>query len=279
MPLEYEPELTYGLINNFLERAVALDPSFAPPHAMMAWLYLSEATIGVGPPLGQMLDQALSAARTAIQLDHNSAIAHAMLAWVLDHQGNSGSALEEAETAINLNPNDPQGHLIKGHVLMLSGRPDAAREPLNTALRLDPRGPIAAVVKLKLTTCSYFERDYETADAAGRRVIRAWPNFPRPYLVYAAVLGQLGRADEARKALDAAIAASPSVLQKPYEFVARLTFVPWITSICSTACVRRDGGAMEVDFQPGEKRQLQREPRSQGSGSHPNSAVVDAGRR
>ena len=195
---------------DFLERAVALDPSFAPPHAMLAWLYLSEATIGVGPPLAEMLEQAQSAARTAIQLDHDSAIAHAMLAWVLDHQGNGGSALEEAETAINLNPNDPQGHLIKGHVLMLSGRPDAAREPLNTALRLDPRGPIAAVVMLKLTTCSYFERDYEAADSAARRVIRAWPDFPRPYLVHAAVLGQLGRSGDARKALEAAIAASPS---------------------------------------------------------------------
>jgi adenylate cyclase len=59
-------------------------------------------------------------------------------------------------------------------------------------------------------TCSYLERDYVAADAAARRVIRAWPDFPRPYLVHAAVLGQLGRADEARKALSAAIAASPS---------------------------------------------------------------------
>ena len=194
----------------FLERSVALDPRFAPPHGMLAWLYLSEATIGVGPPLRETLIPALTAARTALELDPDSAIAHAMLAWVLDHQGNSRSALEEAETAIALNPNDPQGHLIKGHVLLHSGRPAEARESLGSALRLDPRGPIAAVALLKLTTCDYFQRDYEAAEAIVRRVLRSWPDFPRPYLVFAAVLGQLGRTEEARAALDMAIAASPS---------------------------------------------------------------------
>jgi TolB-like protein/Flp pilus assembly protein TadD len=195
---------------DFLERAIALDPRFAPPYAMLAWLHLSEATTGVGPPFEETLILAQVAARTAIELDHDSGIAHAMLAWVLDHQGKGGSALEEAETAINLSPNDPQGYLIKGHVLMLSGRPAEARDPLNIALRLDPHGPVAAVVLLKLAMCGYLERDYISAEATGRRVIRAWPEFPRPYLVYAAVLGQIGGSDEARAALDAAIAASPS---------------------------------------------------------------------
>jgi Flp pilus assembly protein TadD len=160
--------------------------------------------------LRETLVPAQTAARTALELDADSAIAHAMLAWVLDHQGNSRSALEEAETAIGLNPNDPQGHLIKGHVLLHSGRPVEARDSLTIALRLDPRGPIAAVVLLKLTTCGYFQRDYVAAEALARRVLRSWPEFPRPYLVFAAVLGQLGRTEEARAALDMAIAASPS---------------------------------------------------------------------
>jgi adenylate cyclase len=58
--------------------------------------------------------------------------------------------------------------------------------------------------------CGYLEREYDEAEATARRVIRAWPEFPRPYLLHAAVLGQLGRTDEARTALEAAIAISPS---------------------------------------------------------------------
>ena len=66
---------------------------------------------------------------------------------------------------------------------------------------------------LKLTTCGYFERDYLKAETAARRVIRAWPEFPRPYVVFAAVLGQLGRVNEAHAALDAAITVSPSYFE------------------------------------------------------------------
>jgi adenylate cyclase len=193
----------------FLQRAIVLDPRFAPPHALLAWLYLSEATTGVGPPWAETLTLAQAAARTAVELDQGSAIAHAMLAWVLDHQGQSGPALDEAETAIALNPNDPQGYLSKGHILQLSGRPGEARNPLATALRLDPRGPVAGVVLFKLASCAYFERDYIAAETLGRRVIRGWPEFPRTYPWFAAVLGQLGRTGEARAALDAAIAVSP----------------------------------------------------------------------
>ena len=195
---------------NFLQLSVDLDPRFAPPHALLAWLYLSEATTGIGLPLDEALTPAQSAARTAIELDQGSGIAHAMLAWVLDHQGHREAALEEAETAITLNLNDPQGYLIKGHILMHGGQPAKAREPLTTALRLDPRGPVASVVLLKFTACGYFERDYATSETMARRVIRAWPDFPRPYLWLAAALGQLGRTNEARGALEAAMAASPS---------------------------------------------------------------------
>ena len=40
------------------------------------------------------------------------------------------------------------------------------------------------------------------------RAIREFPKFARPYPVYAAALGQLGRTEEARAALDAYLAVS-----------------------------------------------------------------------
>ena len=55
-----------------------------------------------------------------------------------------------------------------------------------------------------------------TAEDAARRAFRAYPEHPsisRPYLWLAAALGQQGRADEARSALNAAVAASPSYLK------------------------------------------------------------------
>jgi adenylate cyclase len=199
----------FSTARDFLQRAVALDPRFAPPHAMLAWLYTSRATLGVGLPLGESVRLAEIEARTAIELDPGSVLAHSMLAWVFDHQGDQGTALEEAEIAIALNANDPHGHLIMGRVLILSGRPGEGREPLATALRFDPRGPTAPSMMHHRTMGCYFEGDYLGAEAMARRAIRAYPQFSRSYLWLAAALGQLGRAVEALGALDSAIAASP----------------------------------------------------------------------
>jgi TolB-like protein len=202
-----------GQSRNCLERAVARDPGFAPPHALLAWLCISEATLGLGAPLHEAAAAAYDEAQRAIQLDHDCAIAHAMLAWVLDHQGLPGPALEEAETAIALNPNDPQGHLIKGHILIYTGRRREGREPLDLAFRLDPRGPVAAAVLLHLAKGCYWERDYLSSETFARRAIRGWPTFPRPYPWLAAALAQLGRAEEAKAALQAAIGISPGYLR------------------------------------------------------------------
>lgn len=206
----------YVAARHFLQQAVALDPRFAPPHAVLASGYLSEASLGVRA-LEEGVRLAESEARIALQLDPESAIAHAVLAWVFGFQGDQAAALEEAEAAIMLNPNDPYGHLIKGRTLVFSGLPGDARKSLATALRLDPRGPTSLGVMMHRAIGCYFERDYAASETLARRVIRDYRHVPRPYTWLAAALGQLGRIDEAHAALDAAIAASPSY----FEFMTR----------------------------------------------------------
>jgi adenylate cyclase len=201
---------------HFLRRAIALDPRFAPAHAMLASRYIWEASIGAGAPPGESARLAEGEARIALELDPDSALAHAVLAWVLGFQGDQTTALEEAEIAIALNPSDPQGHLVKGRVLVFSGQSGNARESLATALRLDPRGPSALSVSVHSVIGRYFERDYLAAVAMARRAVQTWPQLYRPYPL-AAALGQLGRIVEARAALAAAIGASPSF----FEFITR----------------------------------------------------------
>jgi adenylate cyclase len=196
----------------FLQRAVALDPRFAPAHAMLASCYLSETSLGARS-VQEGVRLAEAEARTALELDPDSAIAHAVLAWVFGFQGDQGPAMEEADAAIALDPNDPRGHMIKGRILVFSGQPAEAREFLATALRLDPRGPTALGVMVHRAIGCYFEGDYLASEAIARRAIRAYPQTPRPYAWLAAALGQLGRVDEAHAALDAGIAASPSYFE------------------------------------------------------------------
>jgi TolB-like protein/Tfp pilus assembly protein PilF len=198
---------------DFLQKAVALTPRFASAHAMLAFHYISEATSGMGPSMRESGRLAEEAARTAIALDPRSSVAHAMLAWTLCSLGDRGLALEEANTAIALNSNDPWGYLSKGLHLMVSGHHAEARETLANALRLDPLGPTASLVSHLRAHCYYFERDYSAAEAAARRLIREYPEFSRPPVTLAAALGQLGRVEEARVALEAAIATSLPILR------------------------------------------------------------------
>jgi adenylate cyclase len=195
---------------DYLQKAAALDQGFAQPHAFLALLYLTENTLGVGLSQRDSVKLAEAEARTAVALDPDNAMGHATLAWALDHQGELGLAQEEADIAVSLNPNDPYAQMSKGRILVFSGRMTEAQELLTTALRLDPHGPTAPAVLHHFGIGSYFQRDYSAAEANTRRAIRTFPDFPRPYPVLAAALGQLERTDEARAALEAAIAVSPS---------------------------------------------------------------------
>lgn len=200
-------------LRDFLQQAVALTPRFASAHAMLAFLYTAEATRGMGSSMEESGRLAEEAARTAIDLDPRSSVAHAMLAWTLCCLGDRGLALEEWSTAIALNANDPWGYLSKGLYLMVSGHHADAREPLANALRLDPLGPTASVVSHLFAHCYYLERDYAAAEATARRLIREYPEFSRPRVTLAASLGQLGRVEEARAALEAAIKTSLPILR------------------------------------------------------------------
>jgi TolB-like protein len=204
---------------DLLQQAVTVNPRFAPAHVMLARLYLLDSMWG-GPPMRESLRLAEAAARTALDLDPYCAWSHTAVAWVNYCQGDRGAALEEAEIAITLNLNSPLGYAVKGMILM-SGQPAEAREFLDTALRLDPRGPIAPTVRHNCGVSFYLERDYVAAEATIRRTIQAYPDYPRSYLWLAATLGQLGRAEEALAALNAAIAASPLYFKNLTEALAQ----------------------------------------------------------
>jgi adenylate cyclase len=68
----------------------------------------------------------------------------------------------------------------------------------------------------------YFCHDYEAAIEAAKRTIRAYPEFPNTYRWLAAALGQTGRIEEAKEALETAIALAPAAFDM---YVRRR--VPW----------------------------------------------------
>ena len=56
----------------------------------------------------------------------------------------------------------------------------------------------------------YFCREYAAAVEAARDAIRSYPDHPLIYRLLAASLGQIGRIEEAKEALEKAIAIAPA---------------------------------------------------------------------
>ena len=56
----------------------------------------------------------------------------------------------------------------------------------------------------------YRSGEYKAAVDTANRAIRSYPNYPNTYCWLAAALGQLGRIEEAKQALEKAIAIAPA---------------------------------------------------------------------
>jgi adenylate cyclase len=182
------------------ERALAMDPRYAPAHAALGWTYFEEAKSGWTEFLDDAITRAESAARAAIDLDPVNESAYRLLGFARLFRGKNDLAIADLDRAIELNPSDAESHWMRGAVLMWSGRLDRAVEALETASRL---GPNLASSAMNLGTTYYLQGRHEEAV----RVLEGGlSRDPDPlmrsysYVALAAAYGQLGRAEDAARA-------------------------------------------------------------------------------
>jgi adenylate cyclase len=199
-----------AVAQNFLRRAIDLDPTFAGGYLGLAAAYMHAAAVFQTCNLPEAQSSMEALARQAVALDTGDADAHSWLGQTLFLLGDHEGALAESERALAMSQNLTVAHETLGIALIYSGRPKEGLAALQRYLRLDPRDPTIAIGLLQVAVGHYFSREYETALEAAKRVIRSYPDFPLSYRWHAATLGQLGRIEEATRALAQAIAVAPS---------------------------------------------------------------------
>jgi len=116
----------------------------------------------------------------------------------------------ETRKALAISPNLAFAHALLGATLIFSGQPREGIIAIHTAIRLDPNDPMLPSRLNHVALGHYFCREYETAIEVAKQAIRSNPDFPLSYRWLAAALGQLGRTEEAKEALEKAIAIAPS---------------------------------------------------------------------
>ena len=124
-----------------LEKAVALDPSHAKAHALLAWhtsvsaWWTSLGNYHVGS------ERALPMARRAIELDPDDSLCRAMLGMLHIHRQEFEQARYQFELALALNPHDLWSRGGYGMYLVYIGKPKEALDQLDEQRKFEPFPP------------------------------------------------------------------------------------------------------------------------------------------
>jgi len=191
---------THRTVKACLSRTAERFPNYATAWALLSLTYLDELrfryAIDAGPT--PPLDQALAAARRAVELDPENVRGMQAYMTALFFHNDVEAALKIGSRAVETNPNDTELVGEYGVRLALSGDWQKGRELLLQVLDRNP-GPLGyfeSVVALS----HYMQGDYPSA-ATWIRKARLEAN-PIYHLIAAAIFGQLGQTAPAQAERD-----------------------------------------------------------------------------
>ena len=200
-------DVVWQAIDRF-ERAVAIDPGFAPAHAALASVYgtLGAWEYGILPP-AEALAKAKAAATRALELDPQLAAGLTAVGYAALHfDWNADKACRQFEQAIAVNPAWVDAHHWHSHALCAAGRFGESLEACRQIVQLDPLNPL---MHAHVAWHHYMARDYAEALNQAEKVVRMEPSFHWGHFFKGWALEQLGRPSDAVATLrDAARASS-----------------------------------------------------------------------
>lgn len=198
------------IARGYFRNAMSLDPRFAPAFAAYSRTFSFDILFGFSDG-GR--DDALRAARTAVDLDLDHADGHLALSTIHYLDNKFDEALLEVETTVRLNPSYAAAHHLLGTILAHSGRSEEALPYLHAAIRLSPRDAEIAPFHARVAMAQLYLGNHEEAAEWGGKAVRLpgvqWPG----HCAYVAALAHLDRIGEAKRALEALLAFRSDISQ------------------------------------------------------------------
>jgi TolB-like protein/class 3 adenylate cyclase len=201
-----------------LERAIAIDPHYAPALSWAALCHRRIVLDGGAEEPETNRRKAIDLARQALQAGENDPRILAEAAHVLAQFGEDiGAMLGLVDRALALNPSYARGWNLSGLLRVYAGQHDLAIEHIETSLRLSPREHIGTPL-LTMGMAYFFKRRFDEAASKLLLAIQDDPGFPASYRALAACYAHMGRLDEARAIVAKLRAITPRVVPSELPF-------------------------------------------------------------
>jgi adenylate cyclase len=179
-----------------LERALELQPGYAPAHALAAWCYEWRFTRGGFQEANRKA--AFSHARAAIACGADDAAALAIAGFAMNFlNAEHDEAIGAIDRGAALNPSCATALYLSAHAHVVAGESVAARTLASRALALSPFDLLSFEAHMALGGAAICEARYADAVACYARARRTNASFSSSYFFQAMALGLAGRAGEA----------------------------------------------------------------------------------
>lgn len=194
-----------------LDRAVALDPTYAPALALNAWAHHKRHQFG-GPGLPDYetdLEAAIALAERAVAADPDDALALVLHGWLRIHYRLDFSGLDNVQRAVAVNPNNTSVLDLAAIAHLRAGDLEKTIAVATRALELSPGSPQRHAFMTEIAAAhNAIGRHKEALEFAMRAVALEPDNVPC-HLALAIGYAQLGRIEEARKEVATIIRLRP----------------------------------------------------------------------
>ena len=173
------------------ERAIRLDPKYAPAYAGLADFYWSNAQISPSEAMPKAREYVL----TALRLDPSLGHAHRTLGIIRFYGDWDWAAAEAAlKRAIELNPNDAESHRTYAYYLSARGDAEGALAQARQAEQLDP---LSLISRITTGWVYYYAGQYQPAVEQCRKALELDANSAGAHDCLASSFTMLGMHQEA----------------------------------------------------------------------------------
>ena len=199
-----------ALARDLFEKAIEADRGYALGYAMLAWTHWAEAAYGWSDRPDLALEQAEVLAIRAGALDNELPDVHALQGAILGYREKYDEALAAARKAVDLNPNHATNTALLAMALTTAGE---AEEGVQTFLRAIRLSPVYPTWYLQGLGWSHLQAEqFKEAIARFREYLRREPNTRNMgvYLGAALALEAIGRERRARVTIEDALKIEPT---------------------------------------------------------------------